>query len=81
MGFEMALVVCRQCKKAFISGPGDGETCSACIARLRKLYPLVRNFLRDNDRGGYTAQDVSRIMNVSLEDVVALISLGFMKLK
>ena len=76
----MALLVCKTCKKAFISSPQGEEVCPDCDDRLRELYPLIRNFLRNND-GVYTAQDVSRIMGIAMEDVRALVSMGFLEPK
>ena len=75
----MALIVCKLCKKAFLSGPQEEEICPACDVRLRELYPSVRSFLRNNDRKVYTIQDVSRIMSIAFEDVAALISMGLVE--
>ena len=76
----MALLVCKACKKAFISDPQEKGICPDCDARLRELYPSVRNFLRNND-GVYTVQDVSRIMGIALEDVIVLASMNLVESK
>ena len=75
----MALLVCKACKNAFISSLHEEEFCPDCDARIRELYPSVRGFLRSNDREAYTAQDVSRIMDIALEDVVAMVSMGLVE--
>ena len=77
----MALVVCKACKKAFISGLQEKEVCSDCFIRLREIYPSVRGFIRDHDGREYTAQDVSKIMDIALEDVIGLVSMGLLEFK
>lgn len=76
----MALIVCRTCGKAFISGPKEEKICPGCAVRLRELYPLIRSFLRNNDGKAHTAQDISRDMNIALKDVVALVSMDLLRL-
>ena len=76
----MALIVCRSCRNAFISSPREEEICLECTTRLRELYPVVRSFLRDNEKRVYTAQDVSRIMGIDLDDVYTMASIGLVKL-
>ena len=77
----MALVVCKLCKKAFISGLQEEEFCPDCVVRLRELYPSVRNFLRNHDGELHTAQEVGKLMNIALEDVSALVSMGFLEFR
>ena len=74
----MALLVCRACKKAFISTQHEEKACPDCAPRLHKLYSSVRNFLRDNERKVYTPQDVCRIMNISPDDMSAMVSMGLL---
>ena len=71
----MGLVVCKTCKRAFISAQ-DEELCHECTARLNELYPVVRNFLRNHEKNLYTARDVSKILGVDLRDVEGLVTLG-----
>ena len=76
----MALIKCKLCKKAFISGLQEEEVCLDCGARLRDLFPSVRNFLRNNDGRVYTALEVSRMTGIALEDVVVMVSMGLLGL-
>jgi hypothetical protein len=46
------------------------------MARLKAIYPTVRNFLRNHDKNFYTARDVSKILGVELRDVEGLVTLG-----
>jgi hypothetical protein len=75
----VALVVCKSCKRAFISGLENEEVCPECKDRVSKLYPAVRNLLRNNDRKLYTAREVSKILGVDLKDVEILVSLGLIE--
>ena len=75
----MALVVCKSCKKAFLSGLHEEDFCQDCVTRLRELYPSVRNFLRNHYEEVYTAQGLSKVMGIALEDVNSLISMGFLE--
>ena len=77
----MALLMCKLCKKAFISDLQEDEICLDCDVRLRRIYPIVRSFLRDNEREAYTAKDVSKIMDIAQQDVEALISMGLLSYK
>ena len=77
----MALLVCKSCKKAFFSNPEKEEICPDCAVRLRELYSSVRGFLRNNSGEAYTAQDISRIMGITLEDVTGLVSMGLLEYK
>ena len=72
----MALIVCRSCKRAFISSPQEEDVCPDCTARLRELYPIVRNFLRDHEKEAYTAHDVSRLLDIDIQSVEGLVALG-----
>ena len=76
----MALLRCRLCKKAFISGLQEEVVCPDCGVRLRELFPSVRNFLRDNDGRVCTAQEVSNMTGIALEDVVVMVSMGLVGL-
>jgi hypothetical protein len=71
----MGLVVCKTCGRAFINAQ-DEELCPECVARLSKLYPLVRNFLRSHEERHYTAHDVSTILGIELKDVEGLVIMG-----
>jgi hypothetical protein len=72
----MALVVCKYCKRAFINSLQGEEFCPSCTAKLKELYPSVRNFLRDNERRVYTPRELSEVLGVPLKDVEALVSMG-----
>ena len=76
----MALVKCRLCKKAFISGAREEEVCPGCVAKLNELYPSVRSFLRNNDGKVCTALEVSRNTGIALEDVVVMVEMGLVGL-
>ena len=75
----MALLVCKSCKKAFISSLQEENFCPDCVIRLRELYPSVRNFLKNHCEEAYTTQDVSRIMGIELRDVDSLVSMGLLE--
>lgn len=75
----MALVECKVCKRAFINGPEEDETCPECKSKLNEIYPIVRNFLRDNERKLYTANDVSRILGIDLKTIEGLIAMGLIQ--
>jgi len=74
----LALLVCKSCTKAFLSGPQEEFFCLDCAARLRELYPLVRNFLRNHYEETYTAQSLSKTMGIALKDVNSLILMGLL---
>jgi len=74
----LALVVCKSCKKAFLSGPQEEPFCLDCVAKLRELYPQVRSFLRNNHEEAYTAQSLSSTMGIALKDVNSLILMGLL---
>ena len=76
----MALVKCKQCGQAFISGADNEKTCPACATRLRALYPAVRNFLRDNERQVYTAGELSQILNIELQDIKGILAMELIDL-
>jgi hypothetical protein len=67
--------VCKTCKRAFVNAQ-DEELCPECTARLKEIYPVVRNFLRNHEKELYTAQDVSKILTIDLKDVEGLVTLG-----
>ena len=72
----MPLLTCRLCGKIF-SSPG-GRTCSACVTRLDKLYPLVREYLRDNPKIAFNVETVAEAMDVPVRDVQGLVDLGYL---
>jgi len=74
----LALIVCKSCKKAFISGPKEEEVCTDCVARLNELYPLVRNFLR-NHYEVFTVKSLSKTMGLAPEEVESLVSMGLLE--
>ena len=76
----MALIKCKLCKKAFINGLQEESVCPDCDARLRELFPSVRNFLRNNDGKANTALEVSKYTGIALEDVVVMVSMGLVGL-
>ena len=76
----MALLKCKLCRKAFISGLQEEVVCPDCDARLRELFPSVRNFLRNNHGRVYTAQEISDMTGIALEDVVVMVSMGLIGL-
>ena len=75
----MALLVCKSCKRAFISGKEEETLCLQCWAKLKALYPRVRELLRNNERRVYTVFEVSKILNVDLKDVKELVSQGMIE--
>jgi len=75
----VALAECRCCGQAFISGPKNEDTCPSCVVRLNKLYPRVRNFLRNDAGTHYTAYDVSKILDIDLRDVEKFITMGLIE--
>lgn len=75
----MALEICKICKRAFINGPQGESTCPECSAELKEIYPIVRNFLRDNEKSLYTAYDVSRILNIDLKGIEGLVTMGLIE--
>jgi hypothetical protein len=75
----VALIVCKVCKKAFISGSPDEQTCPACAAKVKEVYSLVHNFLRDNEKKVYTVHEVSRILGIEADSVKSLVALGMIK--
>ena len=75
----MALVVCKLCKKAFLSGLQKEDFCLDCVARLRELYPSVRNFLRNHHEEIYTAHSLGKIMDIAPEDVDSMVSIGLLE--
>ena len=72
----MALVQCRHCRRAFISAPQDKDFCPNCAARLHKIYPVVRGYLRDHERTIFTLQDVSDALDIDIQDVKGLVTMG-----
>ncbi|MCL2010945.1 MAG: hypothetical protein FWG71_10450 [Synergistaceae bacterium] len=72
----MPLLSCRLCGKIFTSS--GGRTCSACHARLDKLYPRVREYLRDNPSVGFNVEMVSEALEVDIRDVQGLVDLGYL---
>lgn len=72
----MALVVCKVCKRAFINGPEGEDACPECTSELQKIYPVVRNFLRDNEKSSFTAYEVSKILGIDIKSIEGLVSLG-----
>jgi hypothetical protein len=75
----LALLVCKSCKKAFISGLQEDDFCPDCLVRLRELYPSVRSFLRNHGEEAYTAQSLGKIMGIAIEDVESLVTMGFLE--
>jgi len=75
----LALLVCKSCKKAFISGPQEEDFCSDCVIRLRELYPSVRNFLRNHYEETHTAHSLSKVMGIASEDVDSMVSMGLLE--
>ena len=72
----MALIVCRRCRRAFINTSRGEEVCPGCIDKLHRLYPVVRDFLRDNANVGYALYDIARLLEIDLIDLQGLVSLG-----
>ena len=72
----MALVVCKICRRAFINSPHGEEACPECTIKMHEIYPVVRNFLRDNAKTVYTLYDVNRILGIDLNSLKGLITLG-----
>ena len=75
-GMDMALVHCRHCRRAFISAPQDKDYCPECTGRLRKLYPLVRGYMRDNEKRVFSIQDISEELDIDMRDIKGLMGLG-----
>lgn len=76
----MALVTCRMCKRVFINSPEEETTCAECMAKLQELYPIVRNFLRDNEKTSFTAYDISKMLNIDIRNIEGLVALGLIAL-
>lgn len=76
----MALVSCRMCKRVFINSPEGETTCSECMAKLHELYPIVRNFLRNNEKTLFTAYDISKLLNIDVRNIEGLVALGLISL-
>ena len=72
----MALVQCRHCRIAYISAPEDKEFCPKCYAHLLEIYPIVRGYLRDHGRRIFTLQDVSDALDIDINDVRGLVTMG-----
>jgi hypothetical protein len=75
----VALVVCTQCKRAFLNGPHSENVCPECREKMKKIYSMVRNFLRDHEKEVYTVYDVSRILGIDLKSVEGLVAMGLIE--
>ena len=72
----MPLLTCRLCGKIFNSS--GGRTCQACHSRLDDLYPLVRQYLRDNAKTVFNVETVAEGMEVDIRDIQGLVDLGYL---
>ena len=70
------ILSCRLCKKNFISF--GSRTCTECYARLDRLYPIVREYLRDNHGKDFDAQMVADTLKIDILDIKGLIDLGYL---
>jgi hypothetical protein len=75
----VALVVCKVCKKAFISASPNEGACPACSAKMKEVYSLVHNFLRDNERKAFSVREVSRILGIDADSIKSLAALGMIQ--
>ena len=72
----MPLAPCKLCGKIFTSS--GGRTCPACHERLDKLYPTVRQYLRDNSKRAFNVETVADEMELDIRDIQALLDLGYL---
>ena len=72
----MALLMCKSCKRAFISGLPNEAVCPECMIKLKELYMKVHNFLRDHEKQAYTIYEVGNILNINKKDLEGLVASG-----
>ena len=76
----MALVECGVCKRFFINTAEGETTCPECMAKLYELYPVVRNYLRDNEKTIFTIYELSKALNIEVKYIEGLIALGLIEI-
>ena len=72
----MNLVTCRLCGKLF--NAARGKTCVACLEEVDRLYPKVREYLRDHTKEVCNLERVSEDMGIDIRYVQALVELGYL---
>jgi hypothetical protein len=72
----MALQTCKLCGKIFSSA--GGRTCTTCLGRIDELYPLVRDYLRDNPKIGFNVETLAEEVNADIRYIQALVDMGYL---
>ncbi len=72
----MALITCKLCGKVFTAT--GGRNCPECLRKLDDIYPIVREFIRNNPKTSMNVDDLSKELDIDIKDLQAMVDMGYL---